>query len=83
MPDLAVLARFEPIVRDVFDEFDGAVTPELAARDVTQWDSLGNVQFMVMIERAFGVRFTTAEIGSLRNLGELSDLVAAKTARAG
>ena len=35
---------------------------------------------MVSIESAFGVRFKTAEVGSLNNVGELIDMVVAKTA---
>jgi acyl carrier protein len=34
-----------------------------------------------LIERAFGIRFETREIGGFRNIGELLDLVAAKRAR--
>ena len=78
MPDASILASIEPIIRDLFDRFEGELTPTLSARDVAQWDSLANVQFMVMVERAFRVRFTASEISALRNLGELEALVARK-----
>lgn len=66
------------ILRTLFDDYDGPVTGALTAADVEQWDSLANVQLVVLAERTFGVRFTTAEITSLPNLGALADLIRAK-----
>jgi acyl carrier protein len=73
-----VIGRIEPIIRDLFDEYDGPVAASLSAKDVEQWDSLANVQLVVMVEVAFGIRFATTEIAALNNLGELADLVARK-----
>ena len=73
-----IIGRIEPILRDLFDEYGGPVTAALTAKDVEQWDSLANVQLMVMIEVAFGIKFATTELSSLKNLGELADLVARK-----
>ncbi|MBI1406284.1 MAG: acyl carrier protein [Caulobacter sp.] len=78
MDDAAILAGLEEIIRELFDDYDGPVTPALAAADVEQWDSLANVQLMVLAERTFAVRFTTAEISGLANLGELAALIRAK-----
>jgi acyl carrier protein len=74
------LEEVTQIVRDLFDEYDGPVTRTLSARDVAQWDSLANVQFVVLIEQALGVRFNTDEIGTFHNLGDLLDAVAKKRA---
>jgi acyl carrier protein len=79
-----ILARIEPIMRDLFDEYSGPITASLTARDVEQWDSLANVQLVVMVEKAFGVKFAIGEITRLANLGAVVDLVAARIgARAG
>ena len=75
-----MLAKIEPILRDLFDEYEGPVTPALNAEDVEQWDSLANVQLIVMVEKQFGVKFSTSEVSSLKNLGALADLVLAKSA---
>lgn len=80
MDDTQVLEGLEDIVRTLFDEYEGPVTPALSAADVAQWDSLANVQLMVFAEQAFGVRFTTAEIASLRDLGDLIALIRRKVA---
>jgi acyl carrier protein len=73
------MTRIEPIIRDLFDDYQGPVTRALTARDVEQWDSLANVQLIVMVEKAVGVKFGVGEIAALKSLGGLADLVAAKT----
>jgi acyl carrier protein len=78
-----ILARIEPIMRDLFDEYGGPITPALTARDVGQWDSLANVQLVVMVEKAFGVKFAIGEITRLKDLGALADLVAGRLAAQG
>lgn len=80
MTEAEIFPKLTDVVRTMFDEYEGPVGPELSAKDVAQWDSLANVQFMVLVERAFRIRFTTAEISGLRNLGELARLVARKAA---
>jgi acyl carrier protein len=81
MSDHNIIARIEPLFRDLFDEYDGPVTAELDARSVEQWDSLANIQLVIMVEKAFGIRFSTQEIARLANLGELATLVAEKTGK--
>jgi acyl carrier protein len=72
------LEKITAIVRDLFDEFDGPVTRDLSARDVSQWDSLANVQFVVLVEQAFGIRFLAREVGKFKDIGELLDMAALK-----
>jgi acyl carrier protein len=75
-----VVARIEPIIRDLFEDYDGPVTASLTAKDVEAWDSLANVQLMVMVEKAFGIRLATTDIGAVENLGALADLVIKRAA---
>jgi acyl carrier protein len=41
------------------------------AADVAGWDSLANVRLMIATERTFGIKFTAAEIGNMKNVGDL------------
>ena len=65
-------------IRDLFDEYDGPVTRELTATKVPQWDSLGHVQLMVLVEQTFGIRFSPDQIGKFHNLGDLIDEIERK-----
>ena len=73
------LDRVAELIRDLFDEYDGPIAPELTAAEVPQWDSLGHVQLMVLIEQTFGIRFSAGEVGKFRNLAELLDAIEQKT----
>ena len=67
----AIFDQVTAIIRDLFDEYEGPVTMETTANDVAQWDSLSHVRLMVMIEMELGVHFSTSEMQSFKNLGDL------------
>ncbi len=75
-----ILQKITPILRDLFDEYDGPVTRALTAADVEQWDSLSNIQLVVLVEQACGIRFSSNEVRNFQNLGELIDAIARKSA---
>ncbi len=81
MSNTPVLERLTPVLRDVFDNDDLVVTRELTAKAVDGWDSLGNVRLFLEIEKTFAVRFSATEITSLKNVGQLADLIEKKTQR--
>lgn len=80
MDDTKILTQLETIIRELFDEYEGPVTTELNADAVEQWDSLGNVQFMVMIEKMMSIRFQMGEIQNVKNLGGLIELIKQRSA---
>jgi len=82
MSDPETLDEIRNIMADVFDlDLDqGSVTPETTANDIEEWDSLSHIRLIVAIERKFGVRFTNAEIESLKRVGDLIALIEAKAA---
>ena len=55
------------------------VTPELTASDVDEWDSLRHIRLVAAVERRFGLSFSAAEIGRLKNVGQLVSLIGEKT----
>ena len=59
------------IMRDVFEDDNIEPTEAMTAKDVEDWDSLSHIRLMVSIENQFKVKFTTAEIERLQNVGEL------------
>jgi acyl carrier protein len=68
------------IFRDVLDREDLELHPELTADDVAEWDSFAHVNIIVATEMKFGIKFMTAELGRLRNVGEFASLVERKLA---
>jgi acyl carrier protein len=70
-----ILTRLNSIFQDVFNDDELVVTDRTTAQDVEGWDSLMHVTLLVNVEKAFGLRFTSSEIASLKNVGELVDLI--------
>jgi acyl carrier protein len=75
-----VLAGLEGIIRDVFVAPDIEVGRDTTADDVPGWDSLGHVRLLLTIESFFSIKFPPFEARTLKNVGELADLVARKMA---
>jgi acyl carrier protein len=74
-----VLSRVSTIVADTLGHETLVLQPESQAADVDGWDSLAHVQIIVAVERAFGIRFRTGEIATIKNVGELVDRIVART----
>ena len=66
-----VLTQVNDIFRDVLDNEDIRLTPSSTADDVEEWDSLSHIQLIVAIEKHFKIRFSTAELTSYKNVGEM------------
>jgi acyl carrier protein len=77
--DAAILARLRDVLAGFFNNPGLAVDASTTARDVRGWDSLANVELMVEIEEAFGIRFRTGEVAGLKNVGELVGVIARRT----
>jgi len=73
-----VLSKVEEIFREELEVDDLQLTDETTADDVEEWDSLSYVQLVVALEKAFGIKFSSREILSWDNVGDLIDCIAGK-----
>jgi acyl carrier protein len=80
MVEAQVYTQLTHIFRDVFDDGSITLTPETTAHDVGGWDSAAHVSLIVAAEMHFGIRFRTAELESLHNVGEFAQLIQTKLA---
>jgi len=70
-----IVIRLQDIFREVFDDEKIEIFDEMTAADVEEWDSLSHIQLIVAIESAFGIKFRTADIIGLKNVGEFIALL--------
>ena len=70
--------RLQNIFRDVFDDSSIVLQDEMSAKDIEEWDSLTHIQLIVTTEQQFNIRFMTAEIAELKNVGEFLKLIKKK-----
>ncbi len=70
--------RLTGVFHDVFDDTEIVLAPQLTADDVDGWDSLTHIRLVLSVQKEFGVTFSSGEVGQLKNVGELADLIAKK-----
>lgn len=75
--------KLTPIFHDVFDNPSIVLRDAMTAKEVPEWDSLNHINLIVAVEQAFGIKFKTAEIAKLANVGEFIDAIQKKLAARG
>ena len=73
-----LLAQLQPIFRDVFERDDLVVTRASNAESIEGWDSFAHISLINAIEEQFQVDFALGELESLKNVGEMLDLISVK-----
>jgi acyl carrier protein len=80
MDEPAIFAKLTEIVRAMLEDDTIVLSAETTADDVAGWDSMNHIFIVVEIERQFSIKFQTAEMEELRNVGELVQLIGTKLA---
>lgn len=73
-----ILKQINEIFVDTLDNEDVVIEEATTAGDVDEWDSLTHIQLVVAIEKNFKIRFTSKEIQSWNNVGEMMDCIQEK-----
>ena len=73
-----ILKRVEEIFREELAQPNLVLADETTAEDVDGWDSLSHVQLVAVMEDDFGIEFSSREILSWDNVGDLIDSIQKK-----
>ena len=66
-----ILFQINEIFIDILDNDKISIDETTQARDIEEWDSLTHIMLVVAIEKHFKIRFTSKEIQSWKNIGEM------------
>lgn len=73
-----IFERLDRVFQDVFDDDTIHVTPKTTADDIEDWDSLEHITLISAVEREFRMKFKMGEISSMKNVGEMASIIAAR-----
>lgn len=78
MTEADVFKELTAVFHDVFDDDSIVLSPEMTANEIDGWDSQTHVMLTVAAEQRFGIKFKTAELESLRNVGHFAQVISTK-----
>lgn len=65
----------DEVFQEVFDDDEIHVNEFTTADDIEDWDSLEHINLVVAIENKFGIKFNMNEVTSMKNVGEMVDII--------
>ncbi len=71
-----IMERLNEVFRDVFDDSSITVDDNTTSKDIEDWDSLEHIKLVGAVEQEFKMRFKMKEVSSMKNVGEMADIVA-------
>ena len=75
-----LLEELQPIFQEILEQPHLTIDRNSNAMNTTNWDSLAHIEIIEVIELEFKIKFTLSELESIRNVGDLVDLIVAKSA---
>ena len=66
------------IFRDNFDDNSIKLQNDTCSDDIEDWDSLEQINLIVVIQDKFGIHFNIEEVNSMKNVGEMVDFILKK-----
>jgi acyl carrier protein len=78
-----IYERLTKVFRGIFGDETLVLQPETNEADIAGWDSFNNASLIAAIENEFGIRFRTAELQTLHNVGTHVELIRNKLQRLG
>lgn len=68
-----VFEALNEIFRDNFDDSTIRLTDQTSSSDIEDWDSLEQINLVVLIQDRFGIQFNIDEVNAMENVGEMAD----------
>ena len=83
MQQSEIYAKLAEIFHDIFDNTSIGLSPEMTAADLPEWDSFNHINVIVAIEAEFHIKFQTAELEVMHNVGALVGRIEKKLSEQG
>ena len=70
-----IFEKLTTVFQDVFDDESIIISEITTATDIEDWDSLTHIMLLSAVEDEFGIKFDMKAVQSLKNVGEMVDLI--------
>ncbi len=70
-----IFNKLTEIFRDVMDNDEIVLEETTSANDIDEWDSLAQIMLLAEIQKAFSIRFKSADTIRWKNVGEMVDTI--------
>ncbi len=70
-----VYEKLEAVFQDVFDDDSIRLSDRTTANDIEDWDSLNHITLISAIEDEFHMSFTMGETSTMKDVGEMVDIL--------
>ncbi|MBE6903145.1 MAG: acyl carrier protein [Ruminococcaceae bacterium] len=76
MTEQEIMPVLTQIFREIFDDDSLVISRNTTADDIDDWDSLEHINLIAAVETQFKIRFKMKEVSSMKNVGEMIDIIA-------
>lgn len=73
-----IYEQLNEVFRDVFDDDTIEVNDQTTSRGIEDWDSLEHINLIAAIETQFGMKFTMGQVVTMKNVGEMVDIISSQ-----
>lgn len=73
-----IFDKVQDIFREVFDDDALVISDSTNSDEIEDWDSLEHISLIVSMEKEFSMKFDIKEVNSLKDVGEMIDLIMRK-----
>ena len=70
-----ILVDIQSIFRDYFDEGNLIISSETSMDNFEEWDSLAQMNLIVIMEKHFNIKFKINEISEIRTVGAFIEVI--------
>ncbi|MCC8069757.1 MAG: acyl carrier protein [Ruminococcus sp.] len=70
-----VMQKLQDVFRDVFDDDTIHIDENTTANDIEEWDSLEHITLIGAVEKTFKMRFKMKEVSSMKDVGEMVEII--------
>ena len=75
MNDQTILDTLTQALRDLLADQSIVLTGDTKRSDIPNWDSFAYVNFIVVVEMQYGIKFSVSEVESFENVGAIVDRI--------